>query len=56
MELTTAQDLDAMTPDERHQSFVDSLVTDPSTLPDQYQERLTAQADRVLAREHRQAS
>jgi hypothetical protein len=55
-DVTTAADLDAMTPAERHADFESRVVTDPSTLPDRYQERLRAQAERVLAREHRHAS
>lgn len=45
-----------MTPAERHEHFLASQVTDLSSLPPAYQERLAAQAERLAAREHRQAS
>lgn len=55
-DITTAAELDAMTPAERHEHFLASQVTDLSSLPPAYQERLAAQAERLAAREHRQAS
>lgn len=55
-DVTTACELDAMEPAERHQRFLDSIVLDPSRLPERYQERLRRQAERILAREERQTS
>jgi hypothetical protein len=54
--ITTAADLDAMTPAERHADFESRIVWDPSTLPERYQRMLADQADAVLAEEHRTAS
>jgi hypothetical protein len=44
----TVQELDAMTPAERHQHFIDSIV-DPATLTQAQREAVYAEQERVLA-------
>jgi hypothetical protein len=47
--ITTAQDLEAMTPAERHADFESRVVTDPAHLPPAYRERAARTAARVVA-------
>jgi hypothetical protein len=58
--VTTAAELDAMTPAERHQHFLDSLV-DPSTLSEKQRAAIIARSRAVMdqhnsARSHPRAS
>jgi len=48
--VTTASDLDQMTPQERHEHFLASLVTDLAELPAAYVERLQGRGRELIAR------
>jgi hypothetical protein len=53
--ITTAAELDAMSPAERHEHFTEA-ETDMESLPPGFRARVDDMAERVLTREHRQAS
>ena len=52
-EVTTYEQLQEMTPQERLAHFKASIVRDLDTLPERYKRRIEAQDARVLAREER---
>jgi hypothetical protein len=54
--LTTAQELDAMRPDQRQAPFDASVVLDATTLTERQQELLRQQDDELRERYGRQAS
>lgn len=47
--ILTAEELDAMTPDERASAFRDRIVTDPDELPDEFRDRIFEMAKRLDA-------
>jgi hypothetical protein len=49
-QITTVADLDAMSPEERHANFEASVVTDLSTLPEGYLDRVRARFEAKLVR------
>lgn len=59
-EITTAAELYAMTPEERHQHFVASEIRDLDALPAHFRSQVDGMVQEVLAgdreQEHRQAS
>ena len=50
-ESLSAEQLDAMTPDERAQAFRDRIVTDPGELPEDFRRKIYDRA-RQLGAEH----
>jgi hypothetical protein len=53
--VTTAAELDAMTPEQRRQHFEDSIV-DPTTLTDEQRARIYARQRQVIAERQQHAS
>ena len=45
----TAEELDAMTPDQRAKAFRDRIVTDPDELPEEFRDRVFETAKRLGA-------
>jgi hypothetical protein len=47
--ILTAEELDAMTPDQRAMAFRDRIVTDPDELPEEFRDRVFETAKRLGA-------
>jgi hypothetical protein len=47
--ILTAEELDAMTPDQRAKAFRDRIVTDPDELPEEFRDRVFETAKRLGA-------
>jgi len=45
--ILSAEELDAMTPDERAQAFRDRIVTDPDELPDEFRRKIYSRAKQL---------
>ncbi len=48
-EILTAEQLDAMTPDERAQAFRDRIITRPDELPEDFREKIYDRAQQLGA-------
>ncbi|MEQ8841107.1 MAG: hypothetical protein RIB98_09000 [Acidimicrobiales bacterium] len=48
-ETLTAEELDAMTPDQRAKAFRDRIVTDPAEIPEEFRGRIFETAKRLGA-------
>ncbi len=48
-QILTAEELDAMTPDERAKAFRDRIVTDPEEVPTEFRDRVFETAKRLGA-------
>lgn len=49
-EILTAEELDAMTPDQRARAFRDRIVTDPEELPEEFRDQVYETAKRLGAK------